>query len=222
MAKRLTKFEKEEILKDFQKGESLEFMSTKFGCTKITIARNIKKVLGEDKYKELKNKYEINPNINNLSKENKNTEENLKDIFLENKYNNIEDLNRKNKNLNDNQFYEIVPIEHNIDENAQKDLSSLPLKSAELPNLVYMIVDKQIELCSKPLREYGNWNFLPEEDLNRLTLEIFTDHKYAKKYCNKNQKLIKIPNPKVFLLASKSLKKKGISRIIFDELLLSL
>ena len=97
-----------------------------------------------------------------------------------------------------------------------------PIKSVELPKVVYMIVDKQIDLCIKSLRDYPDWNFLPDEDLNRLTLEIFTDHKYAKKYCNKNQKLIKIPNPKVFLLASKSLKKKGISRIIFDELLLSL
>ena len=63
---------------------------------------------------------------------------------------------------------------------------------------------------------------LPDEDLERKTLEIFSDQRIAKSKCNKNQKLIKIPNSKVFLIASKSLKSRGISRIIFYDNLLSL
>ena len=63
---------------------------------------------------------------------------------------------------------------------------------------------------------------MPEEDLKRITLEIFADHKHAKKFCSKNEKTIKIPNSKVFIMASKLLRSKGISRIIFEDLLLSL
>ena len=55
-----------------------------------------------------------------------------------------------------------------------------------------------------------------------MCLEIFDDHKYAKKLCSKNQKLIKIPNPNVFSVASDLLKSKGITRIIFNKLLLAL
>ena len=36
-----------------------------------------------------------------------------------------------------------------------------------------MIVDKNIELITKHLKEYPSWQFLPEEDLNRKTIEIF-------------------------------------------------
>ena len=218
LAKRLTKLQKKEILDDFQKGKSLQSISQKFGCTKITISRNIKKILGEERFENIKSKNDFELNSNNFSKNYINEEHNQKNT-LTNK--NSEKLKDDNEEKN-NQFYEIAPINHNIDENFQKDLSSLPIESVQLPNVVYMIVDKQIDLCSRPLREYPEWHFLPEEDLDRLTLEIFSDQKYAKKSCTKNQKLIKVPNPNVFLLASTPLKKKGISRIIFDKLLLSL
>jgi len=217
LAKRLSKLQKEQILEDYRKGKSLDFLSHKFGFTKITISRNIKKILSLD---NLDKKENIKISLDNKSNKSKRD-----GLFNEDKKN-IEDINNKilDKRIDiaNNQFYEIAPLEHNIDENSQKDLSSLPIKSVELPKVVYMIVDKQIDLCVKSLRDYPDWNFLPDEDLNRLTLEIFSDQKYAKQACTKNQKLIKVPNPNVFLLASKPLKKKGISRIIFDKLLLSL
>ena len=53
-------------------------------------------------------------------------------------------------------------------------------------------------------------------------LEIFSDQKIAKKVCLTNQKLIKIPNPKVLEIASQKLKEKGITRIIYEDNLLSL
>ena len=85
-----------------------------------------------------------------------------------------------------------------------------------------MIVDSKIELQTKLLKDYASWSFLPEDDLNRNTIEIFSDQKSAKKFCSQNQKVIKVPNPNVFLIASENLKRRGISRIIFDQLLLSL
>ncbi len=88
--------------------------------------------------------------------------------------------------------------------------------------MVYLLVDKKIELKPKPLKEYPEWGYMPEEDLNRLTLEVFGDQKKARKLCGNNQKVIKIPNPNVFLLAANSLKSKGISRIIFESTLLAL
>ena len=39
---------------------------------------------------------------------------------------------------------------------------------------------------------------------------------------SKNQKLIKVPNPDVFLKASAILKSKGISRIVFENSLLAI
>ena len=51
-----------------------------------------------------------------------------------------------------------------------------------------MVVDKNIELETKYLREYPDWQFLSQEELNRKTIEIHADIKIAKRYCNKAQK----------------------------------
>ena len=55
MAKRLTAKEKKEIIKSFTEGNSVEFLSKNFNCTKLTIIRNLKKELGEKEYRELNN-----------------------------------------------------------------------------------------------------------------------------------------------------------------------
>ena len=55
MAKRLTEKQKEEIKINFLDNQSVEFLSEKFNCTKTTIIRNLKKSLGEIKYKEILN-----------------------------------------------------------------------------------------------------------------------------------------------------------------------
>ena len=44
-----------------------------------------------------------------------------------------------------------------------------------------MIVDKKIELEIKLLKDFPEWQFLPQDDLNRKTIEIFFDLKNAKK-----------------------------------------
>ena len=59
----------------------------------------------------------------------------------------------------------------------QKDLSSVPIAEVNLPKVVYMIVDKNIELEIKYLKEYPEWQFLSQEELNRKTIQIFDDLK---------------------------------------------
>ena len=85
-----------------------------------------------------------------------------------------------------------------------------------------MIVDKKIELEIKYLRDYPDWQFLSKEELDRKTIEIFFDIKLAKKFCNKEQKVIKVPNPNVFRIVAPLLLNKGISRIVSAEKLIAL
>ena len=53
MTKRLSKIQKENIIKLFKIGKTVEYLATKFNFSKLTISRNLKKDLGEIKYKEL-------------------------------------------------------------------------------------------------------------------------------------------------------------------------
>ena len=85
-----------------------------------------------------------------------------------------------------------------------------------------MIVDKQIELEIKLLKDFPDWSFLPADDLSRKTIEIFLDLKIAKRFCKRDQKVIKFPNTDVFRVAAPILISKGISRIVSADKLIAL
>ena len=218
MAKRLTNDQKEELIDSFIQGNSIDNLSKLFKCTKPTIIRNLKKNFGEIKFKEI-----LDNNLINESTKIKVFKENKNKNFSENK--NSSSKNRilsdsNNDNISLNQFLEIAPLDYEIDNSLQKDLASVPISDVDLPDIVYMIVDKKIELSTKYLKDYPEWQFLSQDELSRKTIEIYFDLKSAKRFCNKEQKVIKVPNTDVFQLVAPILLKKGISRIVsFDKLI---
>ncbi len=226
MAKRLTKKQKDEIIKSFTNGKTVEFLSQIFSCTKLTIIRNLKSSLGESTYKELLNNKEAKSDF--LNEESKNTKDLKIELNLEVSGKDLSDLKKDNEKLNEvdflplSSFVEITPIDYEIDNEPRKELSSVPISEIDFPKIVYMIVDKNIELEIKLLKDYPEWNFLPLEDLNRKTIEIYHDLKIAKRFCNKEQKVIKVPNTNVFRIAAALLLSRGISRIICAEKLIAL
>ena len=133
----------------------------------------------------------------------------------------------KNENESDflpkESFYEISPlVDYEIKDEYRKELSSVSISDIDFPNIVYMIVDKKIELETKYLKEYPDWQFLSMDELNRKTIEIHEDLKKAKRFCNKEQKVIKVPNTEVFKIVAPLLISKGISRIVSDDKLIAL
>ena len=215
MAKRLTEKEKEEIVKNFTLGKSIEDLSKDFKCTSLTITRNLKSNLGEKKYKKL-----IEQNKTSI----KLPEKNKKTTHLENNTESFSKTSQENSNecFSDSPFIELTPIDYVIDNAKQKDLSSVPISEFEFPKIVYMIVDKRIELEIKYLKDFPAWDFLSKDELNRKTIEIFFDLKNAKKFCNKEQKVIKVPNTNVFRIVAHHLLSRGISRIVSSDKLIAL
>ena len=224
MAKRLTEKQKEEIKINFLDNQSVDFLSEKFKCTKTTIMRNLKKSIGEAKYKEILNKSNA-------------TFDEKDEILLENKNKLIIDKNKTNKpddtslslgKSNEDKinpfdsFIEITPLDHDFEDFSQKDISSIPLSEIKLPNVVFLIVKKEIELETKYLKDYPEWQFLPQNDLKRKTIEIHFDLKNAKRICNKDQKVIKVPNTDVFRIVAPILISRGISRLVTAENLISI
>ena len=210
MPKKVSDSEKEKIVESFLKGSSVREISKKYNFSQITINRQLKLILGLNKFNKIK---ELN------SKQNKNTSK-IKSF----NYDEEKTLNQVQESLDQTEetFFELVPILDGIELEKQKDLSSQPLKDSNLPQIVYMLVDKKIELIPKSLGDYPQWRFLPEEDLNRKTIEIFSDIKNAKRDCKKDEKVIKVPNPNIFNLVAPILIAKGITRIIIEDNLISL
>lgn len=210
MPKKVSDSEKEKIVESFLKGSSVREISKEYNFSQITINRQLKLILGVNKFDKIK---ELN------SKQNKNASK-IKSF----NYDEEKTLNQGKESLDQTEetFFELVPILDGIELEKQKDLSSQPLKDTNLPQIVYMLVDKKIELIPKSLGDYPQWRFLPEEDLNRKTIEIFSDIKNAKRDCKKDEKVIKVPNPNIFNLVAPILIAKGITRIIIEDNLISL
>jgi len=197
---KITDNEINNIIKDFRSGTSINNLVYSYGYTKTTIIKYLKKNINEADYKILI----VNSRLNNNKL----------------KINSKDEDSQLNNFQTD--FIELEPLNCEIDDSLQKDLSSIPLSEIKFPKMVYLIVDKNVELKIKLLREYISWQFLPEEELNRKTIEIYFDIKVAKRICSKEQKVIKVPNTDVFKIVAPLLLSRGISRIVSEEQLISL
>ena len=208
MAKRLSLQKKKEILDLFVVSNlSIDQLSNKFECTPATIIRNLKKELGNEKFQEIISSESSRKILKNSKK----------DIKLEENQNNDFTLNEQSFD-----FVELAPLDYEIENVPRKEISSIPINDIEFPKVVYMIVNKNIELEVKLLKDYPDWEFLPNEDLKRKTIEIYSDLKLARGACSKEQKVIKVPNTDVFRIVSPILISRGISRIVSAEKLIAL
>ena len=227
MPKKVSEKEKKELVMAFLNGQTIEDLAEKFNISKITITRHLKKEISENEYKEIIKK---SKSLEKQPETNKTQTENLLKANFDNEA--IKDNSNDPKILNENitssnfepidSFFEIAPVDYEIDNSSRKELSSVSLSEVDFPRVVYMVVDKKIELEIKLLKDFPEWQFLPKDDLCRKTIEIFFDLDLAKRSCNKEQKVLKVPNTDVFRIASPVLVAKGISRIVCAENLIAL
>ena len=205
------------MIDGFTNGETLDQLSEKYQITKITITKYLKKEIDIKTFKKI---------VDKNSKKNK---ENPKVDFKKSlKYKS--DINQEvfdekssvDASLIQPSFVEIAPLNYVIDNDKQKDLSSVSISETVLPKVVYMIVDNKIELETKLLKDYSYWQFLSQSELNRKTIEIYFDITIAKRFCNREQKVIKVPNTNVFSIVAPLLVSRGISRIVCPDKLIAL
>ena len=214
MPRKLSESQKKEMIDNFISGWEIEELIEKFNCTKITITKHLKKGLSEKTFK-------------NFLKQNKKNELPLgleKNLKVQQNLNiqNSEEQKAPLRSFEDSSFIEIAPLDYEIDKVPQKDLSSISVTEIDLPKMVYIIVNNKIELETKLLRDYPEWQFLSQNELNRATIEIFFDNKIAKRFCTKEQKVIKVPNTNIFKIVAPILVSRGISRIVCPSKLIAL
>jgi len=227
LTKRLSERQKKELVQNFKSGKSIDLLSREFDCTKSTISRNLKKNLGEKKYKELiqKNKSLKEKTLGKPKDHNSLLDQKTEDEVSQKDIIDLKTSEKNRKGLDFvplESFIEIAPIDYEMDNSSRPELSSVPISEIDFPRIVYMIVDKKIELETKFLKDYAEWQFLSPNELNRKTIEIFEDLKNAKRFCNKEQKVIKVPNTDVFKIVAPILVSRGISRMVSGDKLIAL
>ena len=124
---------------------------------------------------------------------------------------------------NHQKFEEIVPLIPDFDFDEKKQKSDFEILNYEcLPDCVYMIVDKKVELDLQPISDLPEWSFLPENELRRNAIVLFANQRSAKRICSRNQRVIKIPNTRIFKLSKSYLLAKGITRLIIEDSIIGL
>ena len=228
MAKRLSDKQKEQLTQEFINGKNINDLVEESGSTKLTISKYLKKNLGEKTFQSLieKNKSSkvlfTNRQIASSIENEKLLDNKVSKITISNEEAENSNLIEEESDFALNEFVEVAPLNYEIDNLTQKDLSSIPISDIDFPKVVFMIVDNKIELQTKLLNDYPQWQFLSKEELDRNTIEIFYDLKIAKSFCSKEQKVIKVPNTAVFRIVGPILISKGISRIVTSDKLIAL
>lgn len=98
-----------------------------------------------------------------------------------------------------------------------------PLSQATLPRTCYIVIDKFAELIVRPLKDFADLGQIPGEEIQQRTLPIFDNHRVAKRFSNqRTQRVIKVPDSKVFHKTCHHLRMKGITRLLVDGNIYSL
>lgn len=91
-----------------------------------------------------------------------------------------------------------------------------------LPNPCYLVVDRSAELITRPLKDFRELGAVPDEEADHRTLPIFDNHRIARRFSARNQRVIKVPDSTIFQKTGSYLQAKKITRLLIDGRVYSL
>jgi transposase-like protein len=98
----------------------------------------------------------------------------------------------------------------------------LPLSAASFPKTCYLVIDKSAELITRPLKEFADLGTISGEEIQQKTLPVFDNHRVARRFSNRFQRVIKVPDGQILKKTCSYLKDKGITRLLMDGQIYSL
>lgn len=91
-----------------------------------------------------------------------------------------------------------------------------PLEENSLPRTCYLVIDRTAELVTRPLKEFGELGAISNRDAQERILPVFDNHRIAKRFSNRSQRIIKVPDGRMLRKAAPQLQAKGITRLLID------
>lgn len=92
----------------------------------------------------------------------------------------------------------------------------LPLSTAQIPKICYLVIDRSAELIARPLKDFSDLGKIPAEEVLQRTLPVFDNHRVARRFSNRAQRVIKVPDGRMLQKAGTHLQAKGITRLLID------
>ncbi|TAE60264.1 MAG: transposase [Nostocales cyanobacterium] len=152
----------------------------------------------------------------------------IDDMFDDDLLNESDDLDDLDDDLYDDEDdFEDDDFEENTPLFATRRLGEapvqvLPLSVAQLPKTCYLVIDRSAELITRPLKDFGDLGAIPVIETQQRTLPVFDNHRVAKRFSTKRDRVIKVPDSRMLHKASNHLQAKGITRLLIDGQVYSL
>jgi len=126
------------------------------------------------------------------------------------------DLDEEEEELADSEGFTAVQIQRG------GFVQVLPLSDATIPKTCYVVVDRSSELITRPLKDFADLGQIPEAETQEKTLPIFDNHRIAKRFTRRMQRVVKVPDGRMFHKVRPYLHAKGITRLLIDGQVYSL
>ncbi len=92
-----------------------------------------------------------------------------------------------------------------------------PLTPSDIPSQCYLVVERvSSELVVLPLKTFASLGQIPEEEGDHRTLPVFDNHRVARRFSRRNQRVIKVPDGSLLQTTRPYLQAKGITRLLID------
>ena len=245
-ASRLSDSQKQELVQRYRQGATSSELASAFGCSANTVSRTVKAALDPAEYEQLKQRgrsgqaqvaqtSEPAPAAAAAEESFQPPEtlavaatevdaslaiDDADDFGDDTGSDDADDDELSNDDFGDDDTFTpiaVLPLVLN-----QEPVQVKPLEPAVLPDSLYMLVDKTVELQPKPLREFTELGQIPTEEEERQALQLFANPRQAKRHCGRTQRVIKMPDPDVFVRQASYLHIKGISRLVVEGTLYAL
>jgi transposase-like protein len=105
---------------------------------------------------------------------------------------------------------------------AESLVEVMPFAEAILPKTCYLVIDRTAELVTRPLKDFGELGQIPEDEVQARTLPIFDNHRIARRFSHRNQRIIKVPDADMLKKTCMQLSAKGITRLLVNGHIYSL
>ncbi|MGK7952554.1 MAG: hypothetical protein AB4368_28140 [Xenococcaceae cyanobacterium] len=96
------------------------------------------------------------------------------------------------------------------------NIQILPLTDASFPRTCYLVIDRASELITRPLEDFADLGTIPASEIQQTTLPVFDNHRVAKRFSHRRERIIKVPDGRMLQKTSSYLEAKGITRILID------
>ena len=238
---RLNDSHKQEIVERYRAGETSSQIAAAYGCSTNTVSRTVRSLLSPEEYAALK--IQRSAKSSGLEEGSGAAIETAEDSPTESAQTSLADVatdlsigkeeeERDGSDGNgddfggadhdENVFHEIAVLPVDLPQVTTQQVICRPFASELLPDSVYMLVDKTVELDPRPLSEFPELGLSDPSEQQRQALCLYASPRAAKRQCGRSQRVIKVPDTQVFEQTTSYLLARGITHLVVEGSLFAL